>query len=67
MITFDYDCTHFSHILFTNNLSENTCFDNLHTILFHHFIYKAEMAEKQRMKELTLNINDRQEEEDYQG
>ena len=25
------------------------------------------MAEKQRMKELTLNINERQEEEDYAG
>ena len=67
MITFDYDCTHFSRIIFTNNLLENTWFDNIRSILFHNFIYKAEMAEKQRMKELTLNINYRQEEEDYQG
>lgn len=37
------------------------------SLILFYFIFQAERAEKEKMKQVVLGIHERQEEEDYQG
>jgi hypothetical protein len=37
------------------------------SLILFYFIFQAEKAEKEKMKQVVLGIHERQEEEDYQG